>query len=163
MNIVDLTTPFRDPAVVAGYAEGTPRRVPGFADLHLMTLVLLSERAPDAARILVLGAGGGLELKTFAAARPNWTFVGVDPSGPMLDLARRTVGALMPQVELVPGYADDAPPGPFDGATCLLTLHFLRRPERVQVLRALHRRLKPGAPLVVAHHSAPEVTRPSAG
>ena len=147
---------FADPAIVARYADVTPQRVPGFADLHRMALLLLSEHAPGPARMLVLGAGGGLELKTFAQARPNWSFVGVDPSQPMLDLAGDILGPLGSQVQLVHGYAGDAPSGPYDGATCLLTLHFLPRPERLRVLRALQERLKPGAPLVVAHHSNPQ-------
>src|SRR5262249_20919548 len=45
---------------------------------------------------------------------------------------------------------------PFDGATCLLTLHFLERDERLHTLQEIRRRLKPAAPLVVAHHSSPE-------
>ncbi len=51
------------------------------------------------------------------------------------------------------GYIDSAPEGPFDGATCLLTLHFLPAAERLRTLQQLRARLKPGAPLVVAHHS----------
>jgi len=156
MRDMDLMQSFTDPATVSRYADVTPQRVPGFADLHRMALLLLSENAPEAARILVLGAGGGLELKAFAQVRPNWLFVGVDPSEPMLDLARHILGPLGSQVQLVQGYAEDAPLGPFDAATCLLTLHFLPRPERLRVLQALRRRLKPGAPLVVAHHSNPQ-------
>ena len=45
------------------------------------------------------------------------------------------------------------PPGPFDAATCLLTLHFLPLEERRRTLQAVFQRLKPGAPFVVAHHS----------
>jgi len=102
-----------------------------------------------------VGAGGGLELKAFAAAQPDWHFVGVDPSAGMLDLARRVLGLLGARVDLRQGFVDSAPPGPFDGATCLLTLHFLQREERLHMLREIRRRLKPGAPLVVAHHSVP--------
>lgn len=147
---------FTDPAMVNSYTDLTPQRVPGYADLHRMALILLSEKAPEAARILVLGAGGGLELMAFARARPDWTLTGVDPSQPMLDLARQLLEPYGPRVQLVEGYADDAPRGPFDGATCLLTLHFLSRPERLSVLLALRQRLKPGAPLVIAHHSRPD-------
>lgn len=147
---------FTDPAMVARYADATPLRVPGFADLHQMALVLLAERSPQDAAILVLGAGGGLELKAFAEARPDWSFVGVDPSQPMLDLAASVLGPLGSQVKWIHGYVDDAPPGPFDGATCLLTLHFLPGPERLRVLLALKDRLKPGAPLIVAHHGNPQ-------
>lgn len=147
--------PFSDPAMVAGYAEVTPRRVPGFADLHRMTMLLLAERAADAAEILVVGAGGGLELKAFAEAQPRWSFVGVDPSAEMLKLARQILGPLQSRAVLQEGYVDTAPAGPFDGATCLLTLHFLSRDERLKTLREIRRRLKPGAPLIVAHHSYP--------
>ncbi|WP_131119844.1 class I SAM-dependent methyltransferase [Lichenihabitans psoromatis] len=148
--------PFTDPAAVAGYAEATPRKVPGFADLHRMTMLLLAEHASEAANILVVGAGGGLELKALAEAQQGWRFVGVDPSLEMLNLGRRVLGPLQQRVELHHGYIDTAPPGPYDGATCLLTLHFLGRDERLCALREIRRRLKPGAPLVVAHHSCPE-------
>ena len=115
-------SPFTDPAVIAGYTENTPRKVPGYADLHRMALLLLTEHVPPQADIIVLGAGGGLELRAFTQARPRWRFTGVDPSREMLDLARRVLAPLPPQVDLIEGHIDDAPAGPFDGATCLLTL-----------------------------------------
>ena len=65
----DSPKPFSDPKAVAVYAEGPPRMVPGFADMQRMCLLLLAEKAPDDARVLVLGAGGGLELKVFADAQ----------------------------------------------------------------------------------------------
>ena len=85
---------FADPKAAAHYAEGPPRLVPGFADLHRMSGILLAERAPENARVLVLGAGGGLELKAFATAQPGWSFDGVDPADAMLQLAARTLGPL---------------------------------------------------------------------
>lgn len=153
---MNAAQPFTDPALIADYVAGTPRKVPGLADLHRMAMLLLAEHAPATADILVVGAGGGLELKAFAEAQPDWRFVGVDPSAPMLDLARAVLGPLGPRVDLRQGFVDSAPPGPFDGATCLLTLHFLQRDARLHTLREIHRRLKPGAPLVVAHHSVPD-------
>lgn len=105
---------------------------------------------------MVLGAGGGLELKAFAEAQPRWRFVGVDPSAEMLNLAKHVLGSLQPRVQFQQGYIDAAPPGPFDGAACLLTMHFLQRDERLSTLREIRRRLKPGSPLVVAHHSSPQ-------
>lgn len=145
---------FADPAAVAHYAQGPVRLVPGFRDMQRMARLLLAERMPDDGRLLVLGAGGGLELKAFGEEQPGWCFVGVDPSAQMLSLAGATMGpAIAARTTLVPGYIDDAPPGPFDGATCLLTLHFIAHDERLRTLRAMHDRLRPGAPLVVAHHS----------
>jgi tRNA (cmo5U34)-methyltransferase len=71
----------------------------------------------------------------------------------MLALATRTLGPLVARVSLYEGYVDSAPEGPFDGAACLLTLHFVAKEERLRTLIELRERLNPGAPLVVAHHS----------
>jgi tRNA (cmo5U34)-methyltransferase len=147
---------FSDPQAVARYAEGPPRIVPGFADLQRMTMLLLAERAPQDARVLVVGAGGGLELKVFAENQPGWRFDGVDPSAQMLKLAEATLGPLTSRVHLHHGYIDVAPEGPFDAAACLLTLHFVPLEERLRTIREIQRRLKPGAPLVVAHISFPQ-------
>lgn len=147
---------FSDPQAVARYAEGPPRLVPGFADLQRMVMLLLAERAPDDARVLVLGAGGGLEIKALAEARPGWRFDGVDPSAEMIKLARTTIGALADRARLHHGFIDCAPEGPFDAATCLLTLHFVAREERLRTLVEVRRRLAPGAPFAVAHFSFPQ-------
>lgn len=132
------------------------RQVPGFLGLQQMTRLLLAERTKDDAHVLVLGAGGGLELKAFAETQPGWRFCGVDPSAEMLGLAERTLGPLASRVDFCQGYIDGAPMGPFDAATCLLTLHFIPEDERRRTLAEVHRRLKPGAPFVVAHHSFPQ-------
>lgn len=148
-------TSFADTALVAHYAERTARIVPGLHDLHRMACMLLAERAPSRAQVLVLGAGGGMELRAFAQMQPGWSFTGVDPSAEMLALARQAVEAFASRVRLQQGYVDAAPEGPFDAATCLLTLHFLPQEARRATLGALFQRLRPGAPLVVAHHSFP--------
>lgn len=148
--------PFSTPQAVARYAEGPPRNVPGYHALLTMTTLLLAERVPEEARVLVLGAGGGLELNAFAQAHPGWTFDGVDPSHEMLGLAEQTLGPLAPRARLHHGYIHDAPTGPFDAATCLLTLHFLSREERQDTVAEVRRRLGPGAPFVVAHFSFPQ-------
>lgn len=130
--------------------------MPGFHTLQKMAALLLAERVPRDGRVLVLGAGGGLELNVFAEAQADWRFVGVDPSAEMLKLAQATLGPLASRVEFHEGYIDTAPAGPFDGAACLLTLHFLSAEERLRTLKETAQRLKPGAPLVVAHHSFPQ-------
>lgn len=151
-----LLAAFSDPEHARRYSEGPQRFVPAFADLHRMTAILLAERAPKDAHVLVLGAGGGLELKALAAAQPDWSFVGVDPAGAMLTEAKRLLGAEAARVAFCEGYIDDAPAGPFDAAICLLTLHFLSPEERRRTLVELRRRLKPGAPFVAAHISFPQ-------
>lgn len=135
------------------YAEGPYRQVPGLDGLHRIMSLLLAERTPREGRVLVLGAGGGLELRALAADHPGWTFDGVDPSADMLRTAERTAEAYMSRIRLHEGYVDAAPDGPFDAATCLLTFHFIPRQQRLNTLMQLRRRLKPGAPLVLAHIS----------
>jgi tRNA (cmo5U34)-methyltransferase len=142
--------------VVAQYADNPPRVVPGFAGLLCMTTVLLAERVPDDGRVLVVGAGGGLDLRALAESRSGWTFDGVDPSAEMLKLAEQTLGPLASRTRLHRGYVDDAPEGPFDGAVCLLTLHFVALEDRRRTVAEVRRRLKPGAPFVVAHFSVPQ-------
>lgn len=147
--------PFTNLATVASYAANAPRKVPGLADLHRMVMLLLAEDAPADAHILVVGAGGGMEIKAMAEAQPTWHFTGVDPSHAMLDLARQTLKPFADRVDLIQGTIDQAPAGPFDGATCLLTLHHLDRDERLRTLKDIHCRIRPGTMLVVAEHSAP--------
>jgi tRNA (cmo5U34)-methyltransferase len=151
-----LLASFKNPDHARRYGDGPQRFMPGFVDLHRMTAILLAERAPPDARVLVLGAGGGLELRALANAQPGWTFIGVDPAGAMLDEARRVLGSDVARVTFCEGSIDDAPDGPFDAATCLLTLHFLDCEERTRTLCELRRRLKPGAPFVAAHSSFPQ-------
>ncbi|WP_325740264.1 class I SAM-dependent methyltransferase [Brevundimonas sp.] len=150
---VESPSPFADPAAITHYADNARRTVPGLDAVHRMASVLLAERAPADARILVLGAGGGLELKVFADDHQDWTFDGVDPAPAMLDLARATLGADTDRVTFHTGYIDSAPEGPFDGGACLLTMHFLDANQRLDTLKQVRRRLKPGAPFVVMHIS----------
>ena len=77
--------------------------MPGLHALHRMDGLLLHERVPSDGRVLVLGAGGGMELKAFAEAYPQWRLLGVDPSAPMLESAVQTLGPLAPRVELLEG------------------------------------------------------------
>jgi tRNA (cmo5U34)-methyltransferase len=154
--MTDHAPPFSDPQAVSRYAEGPPRLVPGFADLQRMTTILLAEHVPQHGRVLVVGAGGGLELKVFADAHPNWQFDGIDPASEMLKLAEATLGPHKSRVRLHEGYIAAAPEGPFDAAACLLVLHFVPQVERIETLKQVRKRLKPGAPFVVAHFSFPQ-------
>ncbi|TIX92761.1 class I SAM-dependent methyltransferase [Rhizobium sp. P44RR-XXIV] len=121
-----------------------------------MTAMLLAERTPENGRVLVLGAGGGLELKAFADMQRGWSFDGVDPSADMLQLARQVAGDHAERIRLHNGNIDAAPEGPFDAATCLLTFHHVPMPQRLETLKEVRRRLKAGAPFVLAHVSFPQ-------
>lgn len=144
---------FSDPKAIADYAEGATRRVPGLNDMHRMSALLLAESTPPNGRVLVVGAGGGMELKFFAQSFPGWQFDGVDLSVEMLNLAKTVLGPLAARVQLHHGYVEAAPKGPFDAASCLLTLHFTTEAERYRTLCEVHARLKPGGALVAVHYS----------
>jgi len=147
---------FRDPEAIRQYAEGPPRFMPGYADMQIMTAILLAERAGTDGEILVLGAGGGLELCAFADLYPAWRMTGIDPAAAMLELARANLGSRADRVTLIEGLIEAAPTGPFAGACSLLTLHFLPADERLRTLRELHARMAPGAAFVAAHSSFPQ-------
>ena len=143
---------FDDPEHVRRYAEGPERFIPGYPVMQRMAAQLLAEAAGEDAEILVLGAGGGLELAAFAQAQPSWRFTGLDPSVEMLKQAKRVVDAAGAgrRVRWVHGYIPDAPEGPFDGASCLLTLHFLADDgDKLAALQVIRSRLKPGARFVL--------------
>jgi tRNA (cmo5U34)-methyltransferase len=128
--------------------------MPGHAGVLQMAAVLLREHAPADARVLVVGAGGGLDTRALARHEPGWRFVGVDPAPPMLALAREVVGPeIATRLELIEGVAADAPAGPFDAATCILVLGLL--PDdgtKASTLVEIRRRLTPGAPFVLVDH-----------
>lgn len=144
---------FSDPRAISGYAENATRRVPGLSDVHRMAALLLAESTPADGRVLVVGAGGGMELTLFAESFPGWRLDGVDPSAEMLGLAKSALGPLASRVQWHEGYIEAAPLGPFDAASCLLTLHFTTEAERYRTLCEVHARLKPGGVLVVMHYS----------
>jgi len=138
------------------YADNALKQVPGLDGLHRMTELLLAERLPEAGRVLVLGAGGGMELRNLAVAHAGWHLDGVDPSDSMLEAAHLATAEFGSRVVLHRGTIEAAPPGPYDGATSLLVFHFVSLTERLATLQGLHRRLRPGAPLVLANMSFPQ-------
>lgn len=141
---------FADPDFVARYIDGPKRFVSGHDDMRRMAVQLLAEDAPEDAHILVVGAGGGIELRAFAEAKPAWRFTGVDPSGPMLYLARTVLGEAGDRCTLIEGVVEDAPAEFFDGASCLLTLHLIPDDgSKLATLKAIRERLRPGARFVV--------------
>ncbi|MBN3793059.1 class I SAM-dependent methyltransferase [Burkholderia sp. Ac-20353] len=169
-----------DPARANEYAEQSRIALAGYDACHELTACMLASTigARDA-QVLVAGAGGtGQEILVCAALEPDWRFTAVDPSAPMLALARANVEAagfgtrtrfVEGEVDTLPleaatrsspdarsnGQQDDGSSAPqdarFDGATLIGVLHHLPGDDaKAALLHAIARRLKPGAPLVVA-------------
>lgn len=106
------------------------------------------------ASLLYVGLGTGAELMPYSRFDvPDWRFTGVDPSDAMLAVARSRLEAagMLSRTHLHVGELHTLPPGPpFDGAQMMGVLHHVEGEEaRLELLREVTRRLKPGAPLVL--------------
>ncbi len=136
------------------YDDTVRKVIPGYETLHAMAHILLEEILNPDAHLLIVGVGTGEEIERLAPHHPGWRFTGIDPAQPMLDQARLRLGAgnLLERCELICGRVEDLDPAlSFDGATCLLVMHFLKDDgTKAQLLSGIAKRLKPGAPLLLA-------------
>jgi tRNA (cmo5U34)-methyltransferase len=121
--------------------------------IHLLMASIFS-RLPHDARMLCVGAGTGAEILVLAERFPSWTFVAVEPSAGMVDVARARAeqGGLGSRCTFHTGYLESLPAGePFDGASSLLVSQFLLDPrERADFFRSIAGRLKPGGILATS-------------
>lgn len=147
-----------DGEMAASYDKRFEGMAPLRDALHLVVRTAFSG-LPDRARILVVGAGTGLEIAMLARHFPDWHFVAVDPSGPMLEILRGRLAdeGLAARCEVHEGYLDSLPEsGPFDAATALLVSQFLLDlEERRSFFREIARRLRPGGLLLSADIANP--------
>ncbi len=135
------------------YAELAERYVPGRRAIFAIVEASFLELIPqEAARILVVGAGGGEEILRLGLNNPQWSFVGVDTHQPMVELAERRLAetSVGPRSSVRTMGIDDLDETDFDAATCILTAHFV--PDdgaKLAFLKAIRARMKPGAPLAI--------------
>ena len=136
----------------ARYEVLARRVIPGYRTLFPMFTALIEPDLPERGRVLVVGAGTGIEVIHLKRARPDLRVHGVDPSEHMLELAERRVAeaGVGDGVTLQLGYAADVPATPlFDAATLINVLHFV--PDdggKGALLADIARRLKPGGVFV---------------
>jgi tRNA (cmo5U34)-methyltransferase len=139
------------------YEHTIALKIPGYHLLYEMTERLLASalgaRSADAS-LLAIGAGGGQELTALGRAYPGRKFTAVDPSARMLNMAKRRVEreGVHADIEWVEGEVQELPAeSRFDGATCMLALHFVKgRQAKLGLLKAAAERLHDGAPLFLA-------------
>ena len=124
-----------------------------YEPLFDMAHASLRSMVGENADLLIVGAGTGMEICTFGQKCENWHFTGIDPSADMLAIARQKIAeqGLSGRVELVNGYTDDLPAGRlYDGATCVLVMHFLPDDgSKLRLLKSISQHLKSGAPFVL--------------
>lgn len=156
MNFDDL------PEHVARYLEGPPVFIPGYHASHTMAAAVLAERLDADPHLLIVGAGGGVEVERFAEHLPQSRFTAIDPAESMIQLGRVTTKNVAPpeRIDWHVCDATTAPRGPFDAATAFLCLMFVPDDgSRLEQLRAIHHRLKPGAPFLMMHAATTDATR----
>ncbi len=167
MTIAHAVTGHFDASRAGDYEQQSRIALAGYEACHELAACMLAAALGSGrtARVLVVGAGGGAkEIVTAAGLEPLWRFTAVDPSEPMLALTRTRLeetgfGA---RTETVLGTLADLPDeAAFDAATLIGVLHHLAgdRAKRA-ILAAIARRLRPGAPLILACNHCPYASQP---
>lgn len=135
------------------YVKLAEQFIPGRRAIFAIVEASLLELLPEGpARILVVGAGGGEEILRLGSNNPQWSFVGVDTYQPMVELANRRldetpVGA---NSKVHTMRIEELDQKDFAAATCILTAHFVPDDgSKLAFFKAIHARLKPGAPLAI--------------
>lgn len=152
---VDTAAKF-DPSRAAEYARQSRIGLAGYDACHELAACMLAAVLGHGSgkRILVAGAGGtGQEITIAGKLEPDWSFVAVDPSKPMLDQALSNVAevGMADRVKPVLGRVADLPTDRrYDAATLIGVLHHLPGGEAKQsILRDIACRLEKGAPLIL--------------
>ncbi|WP_155590800.1 class I SAM-dependent methyltransferase [Lysinibacillus cavernae] len=138
------------------YEQSTRLSVPAYDNLFAMTQSYFRTTLGEQdASLLIVGAGGGNELVAWGPTNPKWTFTGIDPAEDMLQIAQHKAVQydLESHVHFIQGTIASLPQttSKFDAASCILVLHFIEdRQEKLNLLKNIHRQLKPGKPFVLA-------------
>jgi tRNA (cmo5U34)-methyltransferase len=141
------------PVAANEYDEAAQLALPGYEVMHTMVFACLQAYLPERAKLLVVGAGTGMELIRLGKACPQWHLLGIDPSAKMLAIAEQKIThhQLSERVKLIQGYIQDIPTEAFyNAATSILVMHFIPdASSKLQFLSSIAQRLHPSAPFVL--------------
>ncbi|MBI5641567.1 MAG: class I SAM-dependent methyltransferase [Nitrospirae bacterium] len=147
-----------DAARSSAYDKKIRASIPGYDALHAMTRDLMQAAIPQEAKILVAGAGTGMEIITLGSSNSKWTFTAVDTSDDMLSICKNNVddAGMSRRVEVHRGHVDELPDKQsYDAATSILVSHFIKdRESRKAFFQAIADRLLPKGLLVTADITA---------
>ncbi|HEU4342196.1 MAG TPA: class I SAM-dependent methyltransferase [Candidatus Binatia bacterium] len=150
----------------ADYDQRIRRLFPFYETIHAAINAILRGVLGAESELLIVGAGAGAEILELGKTNPSWRFLGVDPSQPMLDVAKEKIEAagLTDRVRLFNGFVRDLPIGKlFDGATSAMIMHFITDDGgKIEFLRAIASHLKSGAPFVLFDLNG-DLTTPESG
>lgn len=150
-----------DSDIANEYDKGVRRTLPTYDPMLRLAQTFLRSKLGEESTVLVIGGGGGNELKAFGPKNPGWKFTAVDPSEAMLGVAQKKAReeGMESRTEWIHGTVFDVPEDMlFDGATCILVLHFVPEVQKkLALLKKLRSHLKAGAPFVlVSKYGDPE-------
>lgn len=114
---------------VITYDQTISNKIAGYALLYDLTSYLLAvdfQQATVRKDMLVIGAGGGQELITFAPINPLLHFTAIDSSETMLKRAQQRAMEYQNQIDYaIESWQDYRITTTYDAASCLLVLHFI--------------------------------------
>lgn len=146
---------WNDPSVL-DYEKTIRRKIAGYPLLYEMSSRLMKAglTGSEDVRLLIVGAGGGEELITMGTYEESWHFTAIDSSENMLNLAKaRTDRAKMEKrIRFIRTEVESFPEtNRYEGATCLLVLHFVKGIEnKRRFLKRLASFLPDHAPFCIA-------------
>jgi ubiquinone/menaquinone biosynthesis C-methylase UbiE len=115
-------------------------------------MVLRRDVVPQAqGRVFELGCGGGINQRLYDPARVS-SFTGLDPSGKLLDYARKEAAKKGWDADIRQGYGEAIPfaDESFDTVVCTFTMCSVN--DQARSLAELRRVLKPGGTFLYAEH-----------
>lgn len=143
-----------DSESVAAYAEAG-KRDGGFKAVYLLHAARISQAIQGCSRVLDLACGPGTQLAEVARLNPKISFVGIDMSEPMLDIARAHIQRLgltnvtfnKSDVTRLDAFKDAS----VDGVISTVALHHLPTREHLRdCFLEIRRVLRPGGAIFLA-------------